>query len=258
MRAADHIVDLGPGAGEHGGHIVASGTPKKVMSNPRSLTGQYLSGKKKIDIPTSRRTANGSCLNIIGATQNNLKNIDVDIPLGIFVCVTGVSGSGKSTLINEILYKRLAQHFYRSRDRPGSFKEIRGIDNLDKVVNIDQSPIGRTPRSNPATYTGTFTPIRELFAGTQESRSRGYKLGRFSFNVKGGRCETCQGGGLIKVEMTFLADIYVVCDVCDGKRFNRETLEIIYKERNIYEVLDMTVDEAYLFFKNVPLIKKKL
>ena len=258
MRAADHIVDLGPGAGEHGGHIVASGTPKKVMSNPRSLTGQYLSGKKKIDIPTSRRTANGSCLNIIGATQNNLKNIDVDIPLGIFVCVTGVSGSGKSTLINEILYKRLAQHFYRSRDRPGSFKEIRGIDNLDKVVNIDQSPIGRTPRSNPATYTGTFTPIRELFAQVPEARSRGYKPGRFSFNVKGGRCEACSGDGQINIEMQFLPDVSVPCEECGGNRYNREALEILYRGHSIADVLSMTVTEAVDLFSNIPRVSNKL
>ena len=207
MRAADHIVDLGPGAGEHGGQIVASGTPKKVISNTKSLTGQYLSGKKKIAIPTHRRTTNGSSITIKGASQNNLKNIDIEIPLGIFVCITGVSGSGKSTLINEILHKKLAQHFYGSRDRPGSFEEIDGIDNLDKVVNIDQSPIGRTPRSNPATYTGTFTPIRELFSQVPEARSRGYKPGRFSFNVKGGRCEACSGDGQINIEMQFLPDV---------------------------------------------------
>ena len=258
MRAADHIVDLGPGAGEHGGHIVASGTPKKVMSNPRSLTGQYLSGKKKIDIPASRRTYNGSYLTIEGAAQNNLKDIDVDIPLGIFVCVTGVSGSGKSTLINEILYKKLSQHFYSSRDRPGSFKEIRGIDNLDKVVNIDQSPIGRTPRSNPATYTGTFTPIRELFAQVPEARSRGYKPGRFSFNVKGGRCEACSGDGQINIEMQFLPDVSVPCEDCVGSRYNREALEILYRGHSIADVLSMTVTEAVDLFSNIPRVSNKL
>ena len=258
MRAADHIVDLGPGAGEHGGQIVASGTPKKVMSNTKSLTGQYLSGKKKIAIPTHRRTTNGSSITIKGASQNNLKNIDIEIPLGIFVCITGVSGSGKSTLINEILHKKLAQHFYGSRDRPGSFEEIDGIDNLDKVVNIDQSPIGRTPRSNPATYTGTFTPIRELFSQVPEARSRGYKPGRFSFNVKGGRCEACSGDGQINIEMQFLPDVSVPCEECDGNRYNREALEILYRGFSIADVLSMTVTEAVELFSNIPRISNKL
>ena len=258
MRAADHIVDLGPGAGEHGGQIVASGTPKKVMSNTKSLTGQYLSGKKKIAIPTHRRTTNGSSITIKGASQNNLKNIDIEIPLGIFVCITGVSGSGKSTLINEILHKKLAQHFYGSRDRPGSFEEIDGIDNLDKVVNIDQSPIGRTPRSNPATYTGTFTPIRELFSQVPEARSRGYKPGRFSFNVKGGRCEACSGDGQINIEMQFLPDVSVPCEECDGNRYNREALEILYRGFSIADVLSMTVTEAVDLFSNIPRISNKL
>ena len=258
MRAADHIVDLGPGAGEHGGQIVASGTPKKVMSNTKSLTGQYLSGKKKISIPSHRRTTNGSSITIKGASQNNLKNIDIEIPLGIFVCITGVSGSGKSTLINEILHKKLAQHFYGSRDRPGSFEEIDGIDNLDKVVNIDQSPIGRTPRSNPATYTGTFTPIRELFSQVPEARSRGYKPGRFSFNVKGGRCEACSGDGQINIEMQFLPDVSVPCEECDGNRYNREALEILYRGFSIADVLSMTVTEAVDLFSNIPRISNKL
>ena len=258
MRAADHIVDLGPGAVEHGGQIVASGTPKKVMSNTKSLTGQYLSGKKKIAIPTHRRTTNGSSITIKGASQNNLKNIDIEIPLGIFVCITGVSGSGKSTLINEILHKKLAQHFYGSRDRPGSFEEIDGIDNLDKVVNIDQSPIGRTPRSNPATYTGTFTPIRELFSQVPEARSRGYKPGRFSFNVKGGRCEACSGDGQINIEMQFLPDVSVPCEECDGNRYNREALEILYRGFSIADVLSMTVTEAVELFSNIPRISNKL
>ena len=258
MRAADHIVDLGPGAGEHGGQIVASGTPKKVMSNTKSLTGQYLSGKKKISIPSHRRTTNGSSITIKGASQNNLKNIDIEIPLGIFVCITGVSGSGKSTLINEILHKKLAQHFYGSRDRPGSFEEIDGIDNLDKVVNIDQSPIGRTPRSNPATYTGTFTPIRELFSQVPEARSRGYKPGRFSFNVKGGRCEACSGDGQINIEMQFLPDVSVPCEECDGNRYNREALEILYRGFSIADVLSMTVTEAVELFSNIPRISNKL
>ena len=240
------------------GDLVASGTPKKVMSNTKSLTGQYLSGKKKIAIPTHRRTTNGSSITIKGASQNNLKNIDIEIPLGIFVCITGVSGSGKSTLINEILHKKLAQHFYGSRDRPGSFEEIDGIDNLDKVVNIDQSPIGRTPRSNPATYTGTFTPIRELFSQVPEARSRGYKPGRFSFNVKGGRCEACSGDGQINIEMQFLPDVSVPCEECDGNRYNREALEILYRGFSIADVLSMTVTEAVELFSNIPRISNKL
>ena len=228
------------------------------MSNTKSLTGQYLSGKKKIAIPTHRRTTNGSSITIKGASQNNLKNIDIEIPLGIFVCITGVSGSGKSTLINEVLHKKLAQHFYGSRDRPGSFEEIDGIDNLDKVVNIDQSPIGRTPRSNPATYTGTFTPIRELFSQVPEARSRGYKPGRFSFNVKGGRCEACSGDGQINIEMQFLPDVSVPCEECDGNRYNREALEILYRGFSIADVLSMTVTEAVELFSNIPRISNKL
>ncbi len=258
MRAADHIVDLGPGAGEHGGEIVASGTVSKVMKSKYSLTGQYLSGKKIIDTPKTRRTTNGKYLEIKGAEQNNLNSIDVSIPLGILVCITGVSGSGKSTLINEILYKRLSQHFYRAKDRPGKFKSINGLENIDKVVNIDQSPIGRTPRSNPATYTGTFTPMRELFAQVPEARSRGYKPGRFSFNVKGGRCEACSGDGYINIEMQFLPDVSVPCEECSAKRYNREALEIEYRGLSISDVLQSTVTEALEIFSNIPRIKTKL
>jgi len=258
MRAADHIVDLGPGAGEHGGEIVASGTVSKVMNSKYSLTGQYLSGKKIIDTPETRRTTNGKYLEIKGAEQNNLNSIDVSIPLGILVCITGVSGSGKSTLINEILYKRLSQHFYRAKDRPGKFKSINGLENIDKVVNIDQSPIGRTPRSNPATYTGTFTPMRELFAQVPEARSRGYKPGRFSFNVKGGRCEACSGDGYINIEMQFLPDVSVPCEECSAKRYNREALEIEYRGLSISDVLQSTVTEALEIFSNIPRIKTKL
>ena len=258
MRAADHIVDLGPGAGEHGGEIVASGTVSKVMNSKHSLTGQYLSGKKVIDTPETRRTSNGKYLEIKGAEQNNLNSIDVSIPLGILVCITGVSGSGKSTLINEILYKRLSQHFYRAKDRPGKFKSINGLENIDKVVNIDQSPIGRTPRSNPATYTGTFTPMRELFAQVPEARSRGYKPGRFSFNVKGGRCEACSGDGYINIEMQFLPDVSVPCEECSAKRYNREALEIEYRGLSISDVLQSTVTEALEIFNNIPRIKTKL
>ena len=258
MRAADHIVDLGPGAGEHGGEIVASGTVSKVMNSKYSLTGQYLSGKKVINTPETRRVSNGKYLEIKGAEQNNLNSIDVSIPLGILVCITGVSGSGKSTLINEILYKRLSQHFYRAKDRPGKFKSIQGLDNIDKVVNIDQSPIGRTPRSNPATYTGTFTPMRELFAQVPEARSRGYKPGRFSFNVKGGRCEACSGDGYINIEMQFLPDVSVPCEECLAKRYNREALEIEYRGLSISDVLQSTVTEALDIFSNIPRIKNKL
>ena len=258
MRAADHIVDLGPGAGEHGGEVVASGTVSKIMSSKNSLTGQYLSGRKVIDTPQTRRLFNGKYLEIEGAEQNNLNSIDVTIPLGILVCITGVSGSGKSTLINEILYKRLSQHFYRAKDRPGKFKSIKGLENIDKVVNIDQSPIGRTPRSNPATYTGTFTPIRELFAQVPEARSRGYKPGRFSFNVKGGRCEACSGDGYINIEMQFLPDVSVPCEECQASRYNREALEIEYKGLSISNVLQSTVTEALTIFSNIPRIKIKL
>jgi excinuclease ABC subunit A len=258
MRAADHVIDMGPGAGEHGGHVVATGTVEEIMKNKKSLTGQYLSGAKQIPLPEKRRKGNGEAIVVRGARQNNLKNIDVKIPLGKFVCVAGVSGSGKSTLVDEILYRRLAQLFYRAKERPGECDEITGIEHIDKVINIDQSPIGRTPRSNPATYTGTFTPIRELFATVPEARLRGYGPGRFSFNVKGGRCEACRGEGYIAIEMQFLPDVTVPCEVCRGQRYNREALEIRFKGMNIAEVLDMTVSQALDFFENIPKIKKKL
>ena len=258
MRAADHIVDLGPGAGEHGGRVVAAGPIDKVIDEPSSITGQYLGHRRQIPTPQRLRSGNGEAVLIKGARENNLKGIDVRIPLGMLVCVTGVSGSGKSTLIYEVLYKRLAQQFYKARDRPGRSDGIDGIENIDKVVNIDQSPIGRTPRSNPATYTGTFTPIRELFAALPEARVRGYKPGRFSFNVKGGRCEACSGDGYINIEMQFLPDVTVPCEVCDGKRYNREALEIQYKGKSIAEVLDMTVSEALEFFQNIPRVRNKL
>ena len=258
MRASDHIVDLGPGAGEHGGHVVASGPVDAIIAEPRSLTGQYLGGFKSIPVPEKRRAGSGKAISIRGARQNNLKNIDADIPLGRLVCITGVSGSGKSTLIYEILYKKLAQAFYRSRERPGDCDSIDGVENIDKVVNIDQSPIGRTPRSNPATYTGTFTPIRELFATTPEARTRGYKPGRFSFNVKGGRCEACAGDGYINIEMQFLPDVTVPCEACGGARYNREALEIEWKGANIAQALAMTVTEALAHFENIPRIKRKL
>jgi excinuclease ABC subunit A len=258
MRAADHIIDMGPGAGEHGGWIVATGTLADIMTCKESITGQYLSGAKQIPLPSKRRPGSGEELVIKGARENNLKNIDVHIPLGKFVCITGVSGSGKSTLIDEILYKKLAQIFYRSRERAGDCDDITGIEHIDKVVNIDQSPIGRTPRSNPATYTGTFTPIRELFATVPEARMRGYGPGRFSFNVKGGRCEACRGEGFIQIEMQFLPDVTVPCEVCKGKRYNREALEIKFKGKNIAEVLDMTVEQALVFFDHFPKVKNKL
>jgi len=258
MRAADHIIDLGPGAGEHGGHVVATGTVEDLINCPQSITGQYLGGVKEIPVPPSRRQGNGQYLVIRGARQNNLKNIDVSIPLGLFVCISGVSGSGKSTLIYEVLYKKLAQIYYKAKDRPGSCDAIEGLERIDKVVNIDQSPIGRTPRSNPATYTGTFTPIRELFSAIPEARMRGYAPGRFSFNVKGGRCEACAGDGYIEIEMQFLPDVTVPCEVCKGKRYGREALEIYFKGKNIAEVLDMTVEEAFHFFENIPKIKSKL
>jgi excinuclease ABC subunit A len=258
MRAADHIIDMGPGAGEHGGYIVATGTLEDIMSCAESKTGQYLSGVRKIPLPTQRRPGNGGEIVIRGARENNLKNIDVHIPLGKFVGVTGVSGSGKSTLIDDILHKRLAQLFYRSRERAGDCDDITGTEHIDKVVNIDQSPIGRTPRSNPATYTGTFTPIREFFATVPEARMRGYKPGRFSFNVKGGRCEACRGEGFIQIEMQFLPDVTVPCEVCQGKRYNREALEIRFKGKNIAEVLDMTVEQALGFFGHFPRVKNKL
>lgn len=258
MYAADYIIDIGPGAGIHGGEIVAKGTVEEIKQNPDSITGQYLSGVKKIEIPQKRRQPNGKWLEVIGARENNLKNINVKIPLGVFTCVTGVSGSGKSSLVNEILYKKLANELNRAKQIPGEHDNIIGLSNLDKVINIDQSPIGRTPRSNPATYTGVFDIIRELFASTTEAKMRGYKSGRFSFNVKGGRCEACQGDGIIKIEMHFLPDVFVPCDVCKGKRYNRETLEVKYKGMNIAEVLNMTVEDALEFFKNVPRIKNKM
>ena len=257
MRAADCIVDIGPGAGEHGGQLVAMGTAEDLMKNENSVTGAYLSGKLKIPVPSERRQPTGF-LTIKGAAENNLKNIDVKIPLGIMTCITGVSGSGKSSLINEILYKHLARDLNRARVIPGKHKDILGVDQLDKVINIDQSPIGRTPRSNPATYTGVFDQIRDLFAATADAKARGYKKGRFSFNVKGGRCEACSGDGIIKIEMHFLPDVYVPCEVCKGKRYNRETLEVKYKDKSIYDVLNMTVEEALTFFENVPSIKRKI
>jgi len=258
MRAADFIIDMGPGAGEHGGEIVVTGTIDDIMACTASSTGNYLSGRKTIPLDKEHRTGSGNQIVIRGARQNNLKNIDVRIPLGKLVCITGVSGSGKSTLIGDILHKKLAQTFYRAKERPGDCDGIDGLEHIDKVVNIDQSPIGRTPRSNPATYTGIFTPIRELFATVPEARARGYKAGRFSFNVKGGRCEACQGDGYIHIEMQFLPDVTVPCEVCNGKRYNREALEVHFKGKNIAEVLDMTVAEALSFFENVPKLKNKL
>ena len=257
MFAADFIVDIGPGAGEHGGKVVAAGTAEEIMACPESVTGAYLSGKLCIPVPERRRTPSG-WLTVKGAEENNLKKIDVEIPLGVMTCVTGVSGSGKSSLINEILYKTLAKKLNRARTIPGKNRSIQGTEQLDKVISIDQSPIGRTPRSNPATYTGVFDQIRDLFASTADAKSRGYKKGRFSFNVKGGRCEACSGDGIIKIEMHFLPDVYVPCEVCQGKRYNRETLEVKYKGKNIYDVLDMTVEEALPFFENVPSIRRKI
>ena len=258
MYAADHIIDLGPGAGVHGGEIVAKGTIEEIKGNPKSITGQYLSGKKSISIPKKRREVNGKWLEVIGARENNLKNINVKVPLGVLTCVTGVSGSGKSSFVNEILYKKLASQLNRARTRPGDHDDIKGIEHLDKVIDIDQSPIGRTPRSNPGTYTGVFDIIRKIFSETTESKTRGYNPGRFSFNVKGGRCEACRGDGIIKIEMHFLPDVYVPCEVCKGKRYNRETLEVKYKGKNIAEILDMTVEDALEFFKNIPKIQKKI
>jgi excinuclease ABC subunit A len=259
INAADHVVDMGPGAGEHGGQVVAQGTPEEIRRAPHSLTGQYLAGHRQIPVPARRHRADaGRVLTITGATGNNLRGVSLKLPIGLFVCVTGVSGSGKSTLINDTLYHAVARHLYDSAEEPAPYKEIEGLEHFDKVINVDQSPIGRTPRSNPATYTGLFTPIREIFAQVKEARERGYGPGRFSFNVKGGRCEACQGDGLIKVEMHFLPDVYVPCDVCHGQRYNRETLEIRYKGRNIHEVLTMTVEQAYAFFEPVPAVARKL
>ncbi|MBS8265835.1 excinuclease ABC subunit UvrA [Mesobacillus boroniphilus] len=258
MLAADHLIDIGPGAGVHGGEIISQGTPAEVMDDPNSLTGQYLSGKKFIPLPIERRKPDGRYIEIKGAKENNLKNVNVKFPLGTFMAVTGVSGSGKSTLINEILHKSLAMQLHRAKSKPGEFKEIKGVDHLDKVIDIDQSPIGRTPRSNPATYTGVFDDIRDVFASTNEAKVRGYKKGRFSFNVKGGRCEACRGDGIIKIEMHFLPDVYVPCEVCHGKRYNRETLEVKYKGKNISDILDMTVEAAVEFFANIPKIARKL
>ncbi|MBQ9329371.1 MAG: excinuclease ABC subunit UvrA [Oscillibacter sp.] len=258
MRAADYLIDIGPGAGVHGGQVVSAGTPEEVMADPKSLTGQYLSGKKKIPVPAQRRAGSGKTLRVVGAAENNLRHVDVDFPLGTFTVVTGVSGSGKSSLVNEILFKRLGADLMRMKVHPGKCERIEGIEHLDKVVNIDQSPIGRSPRSNPATYTGLFNDIRDLFASTQEAKSRGYGPGRFSFNVRGGRCEACSGDGVLKIEMHFLPDIFVPCEVCHGRRYNRETLEVRYKGKNIAEVLDMTVDEALPFFSALPKLRNRL
>lgn len=258
MYAADHIIDMGPGAGEHGGKIVAEGTVEEIKANPNSITGKYLSGALKIDIPKQRRKVNSRILRILGAKENNLKDVDIDIPLGVFTCVTGVSGSGKSSLVNEILYKKLASKLNRAKTKAGSHRDILGLEHLDKVINIDQSPIGRTPRSNPATYTGLFDLIRDLFAQTVDAKTKGYKAGRFSFNVRGGRCEACRGDGILKIEMHFLPDVYVPCEVCKGKRYNRETLDVKYKGKNIADVLNMTVGEALEFFENIPRLKRKI
>ncbi|QUR93978.1 excinuclease ABC subunit UvrA [Macrococcoides canis] len=258
MLAADYLIDIGPGAGVHGGEIVAQGTPKQVMKNKKSLTGQYLSGAKKIELPEERRTPDGRFLTVEGATSNNLKDVDVQIPLGMMTVVTGVSGSGKSTLVNDVLYKALAQKLYKTKEKPGPHKAVKGIEHIDKIIDIDQSPIGRTPRSNPATYTSLFDDIRDVFAQTNEAKLRGYQKGRFSFNVKGGRCEACHGDGIIKIEMHFLPDVYVPCEVCHGKRYNRETLEVKYKDKNIADILEMTIEDAYHFFENIPKIKRKL
>jgi len=258
MREADYIVDIGPGAGVHGGNVIYSGPVKGILKCKESVTGQYLSGKRKVEVPETRRPGNGKCLEIIGASQNNLKDVTVRLPLGELVCITGVSGSGKSSLINEILYKKLASELNRAHTFPGAHKEIRGLENLDKVIQIDQSPIGRTPRSNPATYTGLFNDIRDLYASTQEAKLRGFGPGRFSFNVKGGRCEACQGDGIIRIEMHFLPDVYVPCEVCKGHRYNRETLEVKYKGKSIYDVLEMTVEEGLDFFRDLPKLNRKL
>jgi len=258
MRTADFIVDIGPGAGEHGGKIVATGSFDDILKSPESITGAFLRGERSIPLPTRRRKGNGQMIIVRGATENNLKNIDVYFPLGRLICVSGVSGSGKSTLVSDILYRRMAQHFYRAKDRPGAAREVSGLNFIDKVINVDQSPIGRTPRSNPATYTGVFTYIRELFSEMPEARVRGYKPGRFSFNVKGGRCENCEGDGIIKIEMHFLPDVYVPCEVCKGKRYNKEALEVTYRGKTIADVLDMSVEEATEFFDRIPRIRRKL
>lgn len=258
MYAADQIVDIGPGAGVHGGNIMAQGTAEEIKKVEDSITGQYLSGRKKIAIPEKRRKSNGKSIEVKGATANNLKSIDVTFPLGQFVCVTGVSGSGKSTLVNEILYKTISKELNGSNEKPGKCKGVKGIENIDKIINIDQSPIGRTPRSNPATYTGVFDFIRDMYAGTNEAKMRGYQKGRFSFNVTGGRCEACSGDGILKIEMNFLPDVYVPCEVCKGKRYNKETLEVKYKGKTIADVLDMTVEEGLSFFTNIPKIKQKI
>src|SRR5215217_5971999 len=257
MRAADHLVDMGPGAGEHGGHVVAAGTAAEVEAVPGSLTGQFLSGTRRIEIPGKRRNPSGH-VRIEGASQHNLKGVDVDIPLGVFTAVTGVSGSGKSTLVNEILYKAVANKLNRARMRPGTHKRVRGLEHLDKIISVDQSPIGRTPRSNPATYIGLFDQIRDLFSKTPEARARGYKPGRFSFNVKGGRCEVCRGDGQIKIEMHFLPDVYVPCEQCHGKRYNKETLDIRFKGKTIADVLEMPIEEAVEFFAHIPKIRRRL
>ena len=257
MRAADHLIDMGPGAGEHGGHVVAAGTAEQVMRVKESPTGQFLAGTRRIEVPAKRRTPSGY-VDIEGATQHNLKKVDVRIPLGTFTTVTGVSGSGKSTLVNEVLYKAVANRLNRARMRPGAHKRIRGLEQLDKIISVDQSPIGRTPRSNPATYIGLFDQIRDLFSKTQEARARGYKPGRFSFNVKGGRCEVCRGDGQIKIEMHFLPDVYVPCEQCHGKRYNRETLDIRFKGKTIADVLDMSIEEALEFFAHIPKIKRRI
>jgi excinuclease ABC subunit A len=257
MRAADHIVDIGPGAGEHGGWIVAQGTPEQIMEVEESATGQFLAGTRVVEVPAKRRKSSGK-ITIEGAAQNNLKKVNVDFPLGVFTCVTGVSGSGKSTLVNEILYRAVANRLHRAKLRPGAHRRVKGLEQIDKIVNIDQSPIGRTPRSNPATYTGVFDQIRDLFSRTQEARARGYKPGRFSFNVKGGRCEVCRGDGQIKIEMHFLPDVYVPCEQCNGRRYNRETLEVRFKGKTIADVLDMPVEEALEFFRHIPKIKRRL